>query len=99
MPHEEPELKWSLTQAFEDFANFDIDDEKLAGRISQENSSFFRAFRDTDRLKVVKYAKLMQFDNHTVLFADLLVNARAHPTKMIERTMNLPYLYTLCLCG
>ena len=71
MPHEEPELKWSLTQAFEDFANFDIDDEKLAGRISQENTSFFRAFRDTDRLKVVKYAKLMQFDNHTVLFADL----------------------------
>ena len=71
MPHEEPELKWSLTQAFEEFANFDIDDEKLAGRISQENTSFFRAFRDTDRLKVVKYAKLMHFDNHTVFFADL----------------------------
>ena len=57
MPHEEPELKWSLTQAFEDFADFDIDDEKLAGRISQENTSFFSRFpghRQVESRKVCK---------------------------------------------
>ena len=70
MPREEPELTWTLAQAFEEFADFDIDDEKLAERISKENASFFHAFRDTDRLKVVKYAKLMQFDNHKVFFTD-----------------------------
>ena len=41
MPREEPELTWTLAQAFEEFADFDIDDEKLAERILKENMSFF----------------------------------------------------------
>ena len=40
MPREEPELTWTY-QAFEEFADFDTDDEKLAERISKEKVSFF----------------------------------------------------------
>ena len=70
----------TLSQAFDEYANYEITDEDLAIKIEENHSPFFHPFRAQDKLKILQYVNLIQFAPNE-LISNNLFNENAKITE------------------